>query len=345
MNVRERIEAVWAGEQPDRIPITLYEWLYYQTGNDPAWQPLFDKGLGFMYHIPTVVERYEGGVEKRDEEFEAEGIKHKREIWRTPVGEISQVWAAGWRRKHLIETREDYRVMTYIARHTRLEPCYREYEARVAALRPWEVPTSYASRTPMQQILVDYVGLENFALHLYDFEDEIPELYAALLEVFARRIDLVAGSRCRYVAIMENFSAETMGPRRFSEFHLPLYREYFPILQQAGKIVGTHFDGKLAVCRDLIANAPIDVIESLTPPPEGDMTLAECRTAWPDKHFWVNLNVSAYELPPDELRACVRNLVRQAAPDGRRLAFEISEDVPPNWKVSVPIVLDVLLNM
>ncbi len=340
MTVRERMEAVWSGERPYQIPITLYEWLYSQTERHPGWQSLFDQGLGLMYHIPTVKETFKGGVERVFEE--PSGTRRRREIWRTPVGEISQIWESGWRTKYLIETQDDYRVMSYIVKHTSLEPCYAEYKERIKVLQPWEVATSYASRTPMQLILVDYVGLENFGRHLYDFPDEMRELYDALLTLFARRIDLVAGSPCRYVAIMENFSAETMGPKRFAEFHVPVYRKYFPVLRQAGKIVGTHFDGKLAVCREMIASAPIDVIESLTPPPEGDMTLAECRAAWPDKIFWVNLNVSAYGLPAEELKAYVRKTVCDAAPDSRRLALEISEDVPSNWQLSVPVVLEAL---
>jgi len=100
------------------------------------------------------------------------------------------------------------------------------------------------------------------------------------------------------------------------------------MLQQAGKIVGTHYDGKLSSCRDLIANAPIDLIESLTPPPEGDMTLTECRTAWPDKLFWSNINVACYTLPRKELKAEVLGRVEEASPDGRRLAFEVSEQYP-----------------
>jgi hypothetical protein len=70
----------------------------------------------------------------------------------------------------------------------------------------------------------------------------------------------------------------------------PCYDEYLaqekaiaPYLQQVVKIVGTHYDGRLASCNDLIADAPIDLIESLTPPPEGDLVLAEARAAWPSK--------------------------------------------------------------
>ena len=32
----------------------------------------------------------------------------------------------------------------------------------------------------------------------------------------------------------------------------------------------------------------------------------------------------------------------EISPDGRRLAFEISEDLPPNWREAIPVVLEEL---
>lgn len=45
------------------------------------------------------------------------------------------------------------------------------------------------------------------------------------------------------------------------------------------------------------------------------------------------------QLPKDEVRKLVLEWVEKAAPDGRLLAFEVSEDVPLNWKESMPVVL------
>ncbi len=88
--------------------------------------------------------------------------------------------------------------------------------------------------------------------------------------------------------------------------------------------------------------APIDHIESFTEPPEGDRTLAECRAAWPQKGIWSNINVGLFDLPPDQLRAEIRRKVDQGAADGRRLALEISEDLPVNWQQGIPAILEEL---
>jgi hypothetical protein len=255
---------------------------------------------------------------------------------------VYETFIDGWRQKFLLETPEDYAVMTYVVRHTRISPAYNAFLAQEKAILPYGVALNFAGRTPLQTVLVDYAGLENFAYHLFDLESEVMELYEALLESFRRVVELVAEGPGRFVSILENFTAETLGPKRYKQLLLPVYQEFFPVLQSTGKIVGTHYDGKLASCKELVAKAPIDLIESLTPPPEGDMTLAECRAAWPDKLFWSNVNVACYELPPKELKALVLERVEQAAPDGKGLAFEISEQYPANWKESVPVVLSAL---
>jgi hypothetical protein len=261
---------------------------------------------------------------------------------RTPVGELHAMHRGGWQQEYWLKTAEDYRVMTYIINNAELSSNYHEFLQREQQLRPYGIALSFLGRTPIQSILVDYVGLENFAMHLFDLGNEVMMLYEALRKNFERKVDLVAGGPGHFVAVLENFTAETMGPERFKKFHLPIYEEYIPTLHNESKVVGTHFDGKLRSCSEQIAKSPVDLIESLTPPPEGDMTLVEARQAWPDKLFWSNISLANYQLEPAKLRKVVLDLVEQGSVDGARLAFEVSEELPQNWKDSIPVVLDAL---
>jgi len=341
MTTRERIESFWSGERPDQIPYTIYwnEWRH--TATDPAWLPMYEDGLGVTWYLRSFETRRHD-VEVVDESYEEDGVPMRRQIRRTPLGEIHAIRERGWDKKFFLETPADYRVMTYVVEHTEVVPCYDAYLATAASLPPWGIAIPELWRTPLQQILVDFAGLENFCWQLADYGEEVRRLYAALLRNFRQVVEIVARGPGRYLSNLENFTAETLGPRRFEEFLLPVYEECFPVLHEAGKLIGCHYDGRLASCRKQIARAPIDLVESLTPPPEGDLTLAEARAAWPDKLFWSNLNVGCYELPPAELRALVLERVAEAAPDGRKLAFEVSEQYPANWRDSMPVVLEAL---
>jgi hypothetical protein len=136
------------------------------------------------------------------------------------------------------------------------------------------------------------------------------------------------------------FSGIGIGPKRYDELLVSFYEECAPTFEKHGKSVMVHYDGALSVISDNIAQAPIHMIESLTEPPEGDMTYDQCRSAWPDKIFWGNINVGLYYKSEEELRKEV--IAKRERAGKKAFAFEISGDLPRNWEQSIPIVLDTL---
>ena len=343
MTNRERMIAVLEGEMPDRIPLVTYD-DYYRPRNDPLWDTLFQKGLCLMPRVPIVnLEMDE--VERSVETFTKDGRACEVITLRTAKGAIRQLSLDRWVQEYFLKTPEDYRVMTHIVRHTRLAYAPEAFLAwdRDAGARG--LPIVKMNRSPLQTVVVDYAGLENYAYHLADCGEEMEELLEALEEQLLRYCALVAGGPGRYLQLRENLTAEQAGPARYRKYHMPVYNKILPMLHQAGKKVFAHYDGKLAGLAGLIAETELDGIDSLTAPPEGDMTVAEARAALPDKILWANLNISEYALPPEQLREKVQACARQGAPDGRRFWFQLSEDLPVNWKQSLPVVLDALAAM
>ena len=341
MTLHERLEAFWRGEEPDRIPYTAYGFFFDNKLDDPAFRKLTADGLGLLRG--TCAFKYvHNDVEIRHSSSTDDGVEIRRQTFHTPVGDVWQSHRKGWHDQYYLKTAEDYRIMTWIWEHTTIEtndPAMREWMTK---LKPWDFAVSFVGRTPLQTMLVDYAGLENFGVHLFEFQDEVKALYSAMLRSFRKQVELACAGPLTYLMCLENFTAETLGPQRYAEFLLPVYEECFPAARQAGKVVGVHYDGKTKVIRELFAEAPIDVIESLTPPPEGDQTPAEARAAWPNKRFWANVNVGMYSKPARELKAYVAAMIHDGAPDGRRLALELSEDIPPNWAQSMPVVMDAI---
>jgi len=340
MTFRERIEAFWSGERPDRIPYSIYEWLWPDR-DDPVWKRMFADGLGIAWHAWAYEEEMQD-VDLGTTTAKEDGRTIERRTYRTPVGSISETTVDGWQGERLLKTPEDYRAMTYVAEHTRVTPRLDAIEAKLKDLGPNEVLWSALSRSPYQRMLVDLAGVEHFPFHLADFEEEVRTLYEALRKLFRRRVEIAAKGANRSVHFGENFNADVIGPRRYEEFILPVYEECCAILHDAGKVVGAHYDGRTASCAGPIARAPVDLIESFTEPPEGDLPLGEARAVWPEKLLWCNIGVGDYQLPPEQLREKVLAMAAAGAPDGRRLAFEVSEHLPASWRESMPVVLDAL---
>lgn len=335
MTSRENLCAALDWGHPAWIPFTINQEF---VTDDPAWEKLFFAGLSPIPYVPAVREEALE-VERVEEPCTWQGQSARRTTLRTPLGEIRQVSAAGWVQEYFLKTPADYRVMEFIIRHTRLAfdaSQFLSWEKRVGERGLTLVGLG---RSPLQTILVDYAGLENFSGHLAEAFPELFALAEALEEQLLERCRLAAAGPWRYLSLLENFTAECWGAMRFQRFHLPLYAKILPIFQAAGKRVFPHCDGKLAGVARELAETMFAGIESLTEPPEGDLKWEQARDLFPGKVLWANINLGCYGLEPEDLAQWVRTRVCAVAPDARGLVLEISEDLPLNWREVIPIVL------
>ena len=341
MDFHERVEAFLSGERPEVIPYAVYEWLYSVEQADGAWEQMFAAGLGMIRHVNCYTEQARN-VDFEEKAYEEDGFVVMRRTYTTPVGSIYETWRNGWQHQCMLKGPDDYRVMTYVAENTIVQPDPDTLAPQLDSMPAHAVALAGLSRTPYQRMLVDLAGVGHFPFHLVDYEDEVRTLYEALRTVYRRRVEIAAESPCRFIHFGENFNADSIGPKRYEEFILPVYEECIGILHAAGKIVGAHYDGRTASCAEVIGRSPLDLVESFTEPPEGDQPLAVARANWPDKLIWCNIGVSDYQLPAAELREKVQSMVAAGAPDGKRLALEVSEHLPERWRESMPVVLQAL---
>jgi hypothetical protein len=356
---RERLTAALNGDIPERTPLSLYHWMVGSSGTDEwgrskpldvqhlvasdpqgkAWGRLFEQGLGVCQHC-YVTRQVEHGVKNTiDTKVEGNRVYH---IYRkeTPVGTLQRVTANGWHYEDWIKTPADYKIRQWIVEHTELVTTYEDFERAEQLVGDYGIAVVTGSRTPAMSINLDWAGTQQFCLDVALEVPELFELYEAQKKLFLQEVELIAAGPGPFVKWFENLTIRMLGPRRYQDLLVSIYKETIPVLEAAGKRVMVHYDGELRIIAAHIAQAPFHIVESLTEPPEGDMTYDECRAAWPDKAFWGNINLDWYYRPQDELCAAVIAMRERAGKRG--FAFEISEDLPSNWETSVPVVLDTL---
>jgi hypothetical protein len=338
---RENLITALEGGTPQRTPLSVYSWMADDFLAD-KWKRLYDRGLGICHHCEVIEEIVEGVKEMRVEETRSDGT-YLIERKETPVGSLQQVHRDGWQIEYWIKTPADYKVMTWIMEHTELVPRYEVFEKGNEAVGDWGLAVILASRTPAMKINVDWAGTEQFCMDVAMEVPELFELYEARKKLFLRETEMIAKGPGRYVKWLENLTINMLGPQRYGDLLMSVYNEAMPIMEQGDKRVMVHYDGELKVIADLIAAAPFHMIESLTEPPEGNMRYDECRAIWPDKVFWANINVDLYYKPIAALRQAVIDKRQRAGK--KALAFEISEDLPSNWRETIPVVLDTLEKM
>lgn len=348
MTVRDDMIAALNGETPEFTPFIISDWYFTHSGMVfDEWRPLFDQGLAFITGCGTIRLEEHGVRETVTRRVEGDDLYRitKKE---TPVGTIQRVTldsvskprAIEWTIEHFIKEPRDYKIRQWIVEHTEPIAQYDAFDELAEKETDYSLTTVGGGRTPAMSIMVDYAGMARFSLDLASEAEELFDLYEAQKTLFLECNRLIAEGPGRFFVWGENLTAPMLGPNRYRDLLLPIYKEAVPVLEAGGKRVGVHYDGQLRSITNEVAESPFHILHSLTEPPEGDMMLDECRAAWPDKTLWVNVNLDLYNLSEAELRDAIIAMRERAGKKG--LALGISEDVPHNWATTVPLILDTL---
>lgn len=275
---------------------------------------------------------------------EKDGVVRRDVRLVTDRGELHEWYAGEWRQEHFIKNPQDYRIMARALDGVKVYTDNSAFEASERKVGDGGITVGQIiglgmGRTPLMVLQVDWVGLEQWS---FDIASEVPEMME-LLEIMngikLEEIRAAAASSAEHIKLWENLSIVTMGPELYRHHLVPLYRDIIGILDRHGKRLQVHYDGQLRSIADDIGELGFDGIDSFTEAPEGDMTVEEARSRWPDKFLWVHPNLGLY----NHTETLVANVQRiQAAAGNTRSCLMISEDVPPDWQQTVPLVLDTL---
>lgn len=342
LSIRGRLESALAGEPVGWPVYAVYDWFVENRPID--WPSLFALGLGEIRHA-DVIRSQRPHVEIVETTRQVEGGLRRDVRWITDRGELTEWHLGEWQQEFLVKKPEDYRVLRRALEDTQVaavaEPFLQAEEevgSRGITLGQLE-RTPFLGRSPVMEIQVQLAGLNRFAMDMADQVPELMELLELMTELKLRQVRAAARSPARYIKLWDNMSIETIGLRVYRQFMVPLYRQILEILNSAGKRLLVHYDGKTRLVRQEIGSLGFD-LDSLTPPPEGDMPIAEARAAWPDKFFWLHPPLGWFREDGRTLVERVRQMVRDAG--ARRCCLMISEDVPPDWQRTVSLVLEAL---
>ncbi|MDI7277036.1 MAG: uroporphyrinogen decarboxylase family protein, partial [Anaerolineae bacterium] len=286
-------------------------------------------------------------VESR--EFERSGIRGQHTIIHTPIGELSEeklfepTFGGPAIKKHFVQDLDDYPVlMAYL--HD-LVVC----DDRERFWRDWRelgddgLPLVAVCRTPFQQLWIEWVSLEDLAVHLAE-QPEVVEECMSLLAAIERRVFQVVWRACGEVPIThvdfpDNITAPVIGPVNFAKYCSPLYDELAAMLADRGVPVFVHMDGDLKPLWQLIGNSSIQGIDSLSPPPDNDTSVGQALAMWPGKRLFVNFPSSVHLAQAEEVYQVAERILAEGGHSGR-LAIQISENVPPGlWRKSFPEIM------
>ncbi|MHA2284052.1 MAG: uroporphyrinogen decarboxylase family protein [Promethearchaeota archaeon] len=300
---------------------------------------LRNMGLGVIaltgFHPAGNIYRTEmRNVEIEQRPLEQEGRKFVTTTYHTAIGSISKKEDMNlsppnpWILEYPIKSVSDYPVMEFILKNTAYLPNYEAFmwvDKHIGGDGIVRVNSGYS---PFQNLLIKYIGYEGVAIHLHEYTKEFENILKVMEEKYFEIIHIIADSPAEIVGIDGNIDGRVTSPRLFERYLLPLYCKASEILHKKQKIVQVHMDGALQSLKDLIPNTCIDVVEAFTPPPVGNLSISEARSAWgKDMIIAANFPESVCLSGIDAIKKYTMELLKEVAP-GDGFILSITEDIP-----------------
>ncbi len=328
MTPRERLKTALAGEKPDRIPFVV--WSNKWPGGELGDQ-LLETGVCVVNKSSGWRQTWREVTEEKYRDKTEQGEAAWRTVYHTPAGDISTLRLTperdDWRVEHLCSTTDDYEALEclltdrdFVSDYDTFDECDKAFGAARTMARTSSV------YTPIHEILYTLMGVETFCLEWMDNRKRILRLMEIMAEGYRKCIELIAGSNACYGVIDGNVDPHVIGTERFQQYCLPLIHEGCEILHAKGKLACAHLDADNRLLAPLVAETSLDFVESLTPPPDCDLSIAEARRFWPGKGLLVNFPSSLHRYGPEKVIAAAKQILSDADP-GNGFALGIVENV------------------
>jgi hypothetical protein len=348
VTTRERLMAAFNGEEPDKTPVCIHQQMLAQYPG--GWyRRLKERGLGLIRpagfyrpvwaltaarhnpHLPDVTYKRVDYSEK--------GVWKCRLSYDTPVGSISSVWMANpvahvttieTPEQYFIKQPQDWRVVNYIIKGIidRMGPSYKSFLRAEDEIGEDGVCILFLGYTAWQRAWIEIAGPERAVIDFHKQIEEVQEFIDLHRQWHSRIAEFAAESPAKFIDIGENIS-DMISPAYFREYCKSIYEVYAKKIEGTGKILGVHMDGRLGHLRKEIAETPINVIESYSVPPTGDVSLTEAKEIWPDKMLFMNTASHLAWAGPGEVREFYEALAGEWG-SKKGILLELVEQLPPD---------------
>ena len=329
MTLRNRLLTTLRGGAPDRIPWNIYAWLLPPVPNAADLQ---QRGLSLM-DARRIYRPVYDGVTPREERLSADRAPVTTTTIETPCGVLTQVatiepnYGSVWIRKHFITGVDDYAAAEYFFRHTSFEPDFAPWRAADVVMGDAGIVIGEIMPVPLLYLMVSWMGAERMVEGIYDHPDRFAALITILNEHYQRQVEIAAASPAEVIWFPDNVTASIVSPSLFAQYCAPVYARAMPVMRRTHKIPIFHYDGSIRPLLHALAQTDLPVIEAFTPPPMGDVTVADAKAAWPDKVVWVNVPGNLFVGSSDVTEAYMLQLLQEGAAGGR-LVIGCTEEFP-----------------
>lgn len=300
MKSRERIIRALKGEQTDRTPFCpfLAYWWEHQAdeirekgeleflesvGADPLFRGHYPDGDGILL-AKKHVEDCKIYTEENDRVRVVTYHTSKGDITETyKFVEQSQTWFLV---EHPVKEEKDFLILQHIMDSTSLEADYKTFHQEVEKLgeRGLLIPIICPEmKSSFQSLLEHWVGTENMVYALVDYPEIVEDTLHSMWRVSKKAAEIAADSSSPFFLSWEDTSTTNISPQYYRDYILPEINMWCEILHRSGKRYIQHACGHIDALLEDIAGSEIDVLESVSPFPTGNVDMKRVQEVLPER--------------------------------------------------------------
>ena len=340
MTAKERLLAALRGQEIDRptwSPFLAYWWEEHPELSNSMSMLEFLDGIGADPLIRGGGLAWDIAFKDTQTREVVRGNK-RYNTWETPVGTLemehsySKAGNTWFITKHPIEDAEQLKILMWMYERAVVTYNTNADEAvREAGDRGLIVPlVGSEGKTCFQSFVEKWIGTENLAYMALDEPEALEECLQVMWRASEKTIDHSVNSLADAFIFWEDTSTTNINPAMFRRFVMPEITMWGNKIHAAGKMLLHHACGHLRGLLPLMSELPIDAIESISPPPTGNIDLPEAfGMIREDIALIGGIEPVFYTgCTDEELTRRIDYLLSKCA--GRRLMLANSDSCPPN---------------
>ena len=338
---KQRILNAIRGKEVDRVPwspFLAYYWEHLPAEITSKGQVEYIKNLGGDPLLRGFCSCYR--IEQKNCRISEEIKGNKSYVtFETKVGKLVTEYTVSssantrFLTGHPVETEEDFKVLQYIFENREVTENILWFDAINKDLGEEGLHLPFIgvdSKSAFQTLVEHWCGTENLVYALADFPEVVEECLEVMRAKDMETVRASVKSSAEGFIFWEDSSTTNISPSMFAKYTAPEIKEWGKLIHENGKLLIHHACGHLKDIIPLMCENEIDMIESISPPPTGNIDIADASKLMPENvgliggiepTFFVNCTLSELE---------ERTLHLLDTMKGKRFVLANSDSCPPN---------------
>jgi len=256
----------------------------------------------------------------------------------TPIGELTAgfTYTPGSQTVFIsefpIKKLEDYRIFTYMIESLEYEDLGKYFDGMEKETGEFGLNAAVLHSTPAYELIQCFMGMERFHYLFFDYQKETLELLDRIFKKFIQCYDIYSKTNIPAIVIPEDASTTLYSPSFFKKYLSPVINEYCRIINNENKISVIHACGHLDGLKESFSAIDADCIESVSPPPTGNVSIKEFKKALPGVCIMGGIPANCYLLDLQDFRKYIIKLILESKKEGNFI-LSSGDSVPANARI------------